>query len=155
MHASGFALGVDFGTSNTVAVARTPDGRVRTLVVDGSPIVPSAVYAEPGTALLVGRDAILSSRLEPARFEPNPKRRIDDGDILLGDREVPVADLVAALLQRIHEEWTRTVGPVRPELVLTHPAGWGAPRREVLLTAAESAGFDQVRLMVEPMLYKG
>ena len=151
MPASGFALGVDFGTSNTVAVARTPDGRARTLVVDGSPIVPSAVYAEPGAALLVGRDAILSSRIEPARFEPNPKRRIDDGSILLGDRDVPVVDLVGAMLKRIDEEWTRTVGAVRPELTLTHPAGWGAPRRNVLLAAAESAGFDQVRLMAEPI----
>src|SRR6185369_11890304 len=106
MQASGFALGVDFGTSNTVAVARTPDGRTRTLVVDGSPIVPSAVYAEPGTALVVGRDAILNSRLDPARFEPNPKRRIDDGSILLGDRDVPVVDLVGAVLKRIDEEWT-------------------------------------------------
>ena len=33
------ALGVDFGTSNTVAVARWPDGRARPILVDGSPLL--------------------------------------------------------------------------------------------------------------------
>ena len=62
MPTSGFALGVDFGTSNTVAVLRSPDGRARSLLVDGSPLLPSAVYADPGGNLLVGRDAIHSAR---------------------------------------------------------------------------------------------
>src|ERR1700754_4938546 len=90
------ALGVDFGTSNTVAVARWPDGRARAILVDGSPLLPSAVYAEPGGALIAGRDAVHSARIDPARFEPNPKRRIDDGLVLLGERELPVVDLMSA-----------------------------------------------------------
>ena len=44
MPATGFALGIDFGTSNTVAVARTPDGRVRTLLFDGSPLRSSGNF---------------------------------------------------------------------------------------------------------------
>src|SRR3954465_4676828 len=90
----GHALGIDFGTSNTVAVARWPDGRARPLLVDGSPLLPSAVYAEPGGELNVGRDAVHSARLDPARFEPNPKRRIDDGTVLLGEQEFAVVDLI-------------------------------------------------------------
>src|SRR6201996_4594657 len=99
------ALGVDFGTSNTVAVARWPDGRARPILVDGSPLLPSAVYAEPGGALAVGRDAVHSARLDPARFEPNPRRRIDDGEVLLGDREFAVSELITAVLARVVEEW--------------------------------------------------
>src|SRR5207244_10546560 len=110
MPASGFALGVDFGTSNTVAVLRWPDGRARPLLVDGSPLLPSAVYADPSGTLLVGRDAIHSARLDPARFEPNPKRRIDDQSVLLGERELPVVELVAAVLNRVAEEARRPVG---------------------------------------------
>src|SRR3954462_7014120 len=91
-------LGVDFGTSNTVAVAQWPDGRSRPLLVDGSPLLPSAVYAEPDGRLIVGGDAVHSARFDPARFEPNPKRRIDDGDVLLGEQELPVVDLIAAVL---------------------------------------------------------
>lgn len=151
MSADGHQLGIDFGTSNTVAVVRWPDGRTRPLIFEGSPLLPSAGYAEPAGGLIVGRDAVHSSRLDPARFEPNPKRRIDDGTLLLGEREVPVAELVAAVLARVAEEWTRTVGPVRPRATLTCPAAWGAPRRRVLTEAAARVGFAGVRLVAEPV----
>src|SRR5688500_8503615 len=101
------ALGVDFGTSNTVAVARWPDGRARPILVDGSPLLPSAVFAEADGALVVGRDAVHSARIDPVRFEPNPKRRIDDGLVLLGEQEFPVVELIAAVLARVAEEWHR------------------------------------------------
>ncbi|MEV6843315.1 Hsp70 family protein [Actinoplanes sp. NPDC051411] len=145
------ALGVDFGTSNTVAVARWPDGRARPILVDGSPLLPSAVYAEPSGALAVGRDAVHSARLEPARFEPNPKRRIDDGLVLLGENEIPVVDLIAAVLARVAEEWHRAVGPVRPDVTLTCPATWGAARRTLLAEAAAMASLEGARLVAEPV----
>jgi molecular chaperone DnaK len=145
------ALGVDFGTSNTVAVARWPDGRARPILVDGSPLLPSAVYAEPDGTLIVGRDAVHSARLDPARFEPNPKRRIDDGLVLLGDRELPVVELMAAVLARVAEEWHRAVGPVRPDTTLTCPATWGATRRSMLADAAARAGLEDARLVAEPV----
>src|SRR3954466_14505822 len=113
------ALGVDFGTSNTVAVARWPDGRARPILVDGSPLLPSAVYAEPGGALAVGRDAVHSARLDPARFEAHPTGAIDDGRVLLGENEIPVVDRTAAVLARVAEEWHRAVGPVVPDVTLT------------------------------------
>ncbi|GIF52407.1 Hsp70 protein [Asanoa ferruginea] len=157
----GAALGVDFGTSHTVAVVRWPDGRVRPLLVDGSPLLPSAVYAPPGDApLVVGRDAVHSSRLDPARFEPNPKRHVDDGSVLLGERDIPLADLIAAVLSRLAEEWRRTIGDLTtgevtadtpPTLTLTCPATWGATRRELLSGAAAKAGLGNGRLVAEPV----
>src|SRR5262249_7837074 len=98
MAGAGYALRVDFRTSNTAAVLRWPDGRARPLLVDGSPLLPSSVYADPNGTILVGRDAIHSARLDPARFEPNPKRRVDDSSVLLGDRELTVVELVTAVL---------------------------------------------------------
>src|SRR5690242_9106251 len=157
MPSAGIRLGVDFGTSNTVAVVRWPDGRSRPLLFDGSPLLPSAVYAEPNSAagvpgaLVVGRDAVHSARLDPARFEPNPKRRIDDGTVLLGDRELPVGEMMAAVLRRVRDEWRRTVGGVDPDVTLTFPASWGATRRLVLADAAATAGLGQVRLVPEPV----
>ncbi|WP_433721628.1 Hsp70 family protein [Actinoplanes sp. CA-051413] len=145
------SLGVDFGTSNTVAVARWPDGRARPILVDGSPLLPSAVYAEAGGHLVVGRDAVHSARRDPGRFEPNPKRRIDDGLVLLGDEEFEVVDMIAAVLVRVADEWHRAVGPVRPELTLTCPATWGATRRGLLAEAAARAGLTRARLVAEPV----
>jgi hypothetical protein len=163
MPSPGIRLGVDFGTSNTVAVVRWPDGRSRPLLFDGSPLLPSAVYAEPPAgvasqaggpvagALITGRDAVHSARLDPARFEPNPKRRIDDGTVLLGDRELPVGELMAAVLRRVRDEWGRTVGEVVPDVTLTFPASWGATRRLVVADAAQAAGLGRVRLVPEPV----
>ncbi|GAA0508914.1 hypothetical protein Ade02nite_62380 [Paractinoplanes deccanensis] len=142
---------MDFGTSNTVAVARWPDGRARPILVDGSPLLPSAVYAEPDGSFVVGRDAVHAARFDPARFEPNPKRRIDDGLVLLGDQEVPVGDLIATVLARVAEEWHRAVGPVLPEVTLTCPATWGTTRRTLLAEAAAQAGLTRARLVAEPV----
>lgn len=143
-------LGIDFGTSNTVAILRSADRTVRPLLFDGSPLLPSAVYAEPGGRLLVGRDAWHSMRIAPARFEPYPKQRIDEGAVLLGDLEVPVPDLVAAVLRRVATEADRVTGDGPVEAVLTCPSGWGAVRRQVLQEVA-SGVFPRMRLVVEPV----
>src|SRR4051794_41282295 len=98
---AGFALSIDLGTSNTVAVIRWPDGRTRPLLVDGAPIMPSGVYLDDHGRLHIGRDAARMAQLDPARFEPNLKRHIDARSLLLGDREILVVDLFAALLTAV------------------------------------------------------
>ena len=151
MRVAGLRLGIDFGTSHTVAMMRWPDGRVRPLLFDGSPLLPSAVYADPAGVFRVGRDALHSARLEPARFEPNPKRRIDDGWVLLGDRDVEVVELLAAVLGRVTEEAIRTAGGLPATVTLSCPAAWGAPRRRLLGAAAARAGLGDVGLVEEPV----
>jgi molecular chaperone DnaK len=144
-------LGVDFGTSNTVALLRFPDGRVRPLLFDGSPLLPSAVYLGNDGRVIVGRDAERNARVDPGRFEPNPKRRIDDGSILLGDREIPVAHLIAAVLGQLATEVRRQIGGM-PEMVrMTHPARWADRRRSVLVEAAAAAGLPRPQLVAEPV----
>ncbi|BCB75688.1 hypothetical protein Pflav_020980 [Phytohabitans flavus] len=144
-------LAIDFGTSTTVAAVSRPDGRPAPLLFDGSPLLPSAVFAGLDGTLLVGQDARHSARVAPERFEPNPKRRIDDGTVLLGDRELDVADLVAAVLTRVATEAVRVGGGPVGELILTYPVAWGSPRRAVLERAARSAGLPEPRLVPEPV----
>jgi MFS family permease len=145
------ALGIDFGTSNTTAVLRRSDARVETVMFDGSPLLPSAVFAEADGTILVGRDAIDSARQDPARFEPHPKRRVDDGVILLGDREIPVVELFTAVLARVRRECEQILGALPPQVVLTHPATWGPTRRRVLQDAARAAGLPNPVLVPEPV----
>jgi molecular chaperone DnaK (HSP70) len=142
-------LAVDLGTSNTVAMVRSAGGPIRPLLFDGREQLSSAVYADPGGALIAGHDADRLAGADPAAFEPNPKRRIDDGTILLGERSVEVADALAAVLSNVVAQ----LGPTRkPEqTVLTVPSGWGAARRAVLATAAERAGLGPVTLVSEPI----
>ncbi|MDW5322394.1 Hsp70 family protein [Plantactinospora sp. KLBMP9567] len=150
MSADGIVLGVDFGTSNTAATLLWPDGRVRPVLFDGSPLLPSAVCADGGT-LLVGRDALQTARANPAGVEPYPKQRIDDGSVLLSDVEYPVVDLIAAVLGRVVDEARRVAGGPPGRMVLAHPAGWGNRRREILRSAAVAAGVPSVDLVVEPV----
>ena len=146
----GFAIGIDLGTSNTVAVVRSPDGRTRPLLFDGQPILPSTVFVDESGRIHVGRDAQRMAQLDPARCEPNPKRRIDEQAVLLGDRELPVVTLLAALLKEIATKAVEAVGFL-PPAALTHPAAWGPTRRGVLLEAVKQAGWPPVKLVPEPI----
>ncbi|MEH1130427.1 Hsp70 family protein [Micromonospora sp. CPCC 206061] len=138
-----YALGVDLGTSNTVAVLRWPDSRTRPLLFDGQPITPSAVYLDDVGRLHAGRDAQRLGQADPARYEPNPKRHVDDAGVLLGGREIPTADLLAAVLSSVGRTAVEAVGFL-PPAVLTYPASWGARRRDVLATAVARAGWPPV-----------
>ena len=144
-------LSIDLGTSHTVAVVRRDGQPVRALVFDGSPLLPSGVYADPAGTLHTGRDAQRLAQLEPGRFEPQPKRRVDEGRVLLGDRELEVADLLAAVLRRVAAEAALAGVPAAGGAVLTCPADWGNPRRAVLLEAARRAGLGDVTLVPEPV----
>ncbi|SDC47572.1 Hsp70 family protein [Actinokineospora iranica] len=146
-------LSVDLGTSNTVAVLSAHGRPPRVVDVDGSSMMPSAVFAGEDGNLVVGRDAERRARLDPARFEPNPKRRVDEGTLLLGDTVVPVTDALAGVLRRVADETSRQLGNKKPDEVrLTHPAQWGPVRRNVLLSAARQAGMGSNLVLVpEPV----
>jgi actin-like ATPase involved in cell morphogenesis len=146
-------LSVDLGTSNTVAVLAAHGLPPRVVEVDGAATMPSALFAAEDGGLVVGRDAERRARLDPARFEPNPKRRVDEGTLLLGDVVVPVTDALSAVLSRVDEETARQLGGGRPDEVrLTHPAQWGPARRNVLLASARLAGMGPNLVLVpEPV----
>jgi Ethanolamine utilization protein EutJ (predicted chaperonin) len=144
-------LGIDYGSSNTVVVIADAAHAPRPVIFDGSPLLPSAVFAESNGTLSVGRDALQRARLDPGRFEPSPKRRVDEQVLLLGTREIRVTDLIAATLRRAADEATLVAGGPPAEVTLTCPAAWGATRRLVLLDAAQQAGLGQVTLLDEPV----
>ncbi|MCC3763622.1 Hsp70 family protein [Glycomyces sp. TRM65418] len=145
-----YLLSVDLGTSHTVAVVVWPDGRTRPLLFDGSPVMPSAVFLDPAGTLHTGRDAERLALTAPERFEPNPKQRIGDGTILLGDREVPVTAAFAAILSRVARTAVESVGHL-PDAVLTCPAAWSEQRRGTLHDAAAQAGYRPVKILTEPV----
>jgi hypothetical protein len=150
MEGTGVWLGLDFGTSNTVGVLRRPTGATTALLFDSSPLLSSAVHAGPDGALLTGADADRAGLGHPEGLEPNPKRRVDDGTVWLGERELPVVELVAAVLSRQWGEACRVAGaPV--QVVMTHPAAWGRVRLAVLGKAARHAGMEVAGFVPEPV----
>ncbi|GAA3764925.1 hypothetical protein GCM10022225_58680 [Plantactinospora mayteni] len=145
-------LAIDLGTTHTVAVVRRdPHQPARALIFDGTPLLASAGHLTPDGTVHTGRDAVRLGGTDPQRYEPHPKRRVDDGTLLLGTDEVPVERLLTATLRRVADE-ARTAG-VDPTggTVLTCPADWGQPRRTLLRTAAADAGLGAVRLLDEPV----
>ncbi|MFJ9781564.1 Hsp70 family protein [Amycolatopsis sp. NPDC101161] len=144
-------LSIDFGTSSTVGVLSAFGRGPRAIEVDGSVTMSSAVFVNDDGLLVVGQDAERRARLDPSRFEPNPKRRIDEGTLDLGGTTVEITDAFAAVLRRMGEEAVRQLGHPPAETRISHPAGWGATRQDVVRTAAAKAGLGDVRLIPEPV----
>jgi len=144
-------VAVDFGTSSTCVVASLYGREPQVVMIDGHPLLPSSVYcAEDGT-LFVGREAERQAAVDPSRYEPNPKRRIDEGELLLGTTVVPVLDAIRAVLERAISEARRLAGGAEVDLlVLTHPADWGVIRTRVLRQAAAKLA-NEIALVPEPV----
>jgi len=144
-------LSIDFGTSSTVAVVSAAGRTPWAVEVDGAVTMPSAVCVDDAGLLVAGLEAERRARLDPSRFEANPKRRIDEGSLQLGEHTFEIADTFAAVLRRVGEEAGRELGRPPAQVRISHPAGWDADRHEVLRTAAARAGFGDVRLVPEPV----
>ncbi|WP_422772551.1 Hsp70 family protein [Plantactinospora sp. WMMC1484] len=142
-------LGIDVGTSNTAAALRGRDQEIRPVLFDGALLLPSAVFVD-GDTTLVGLDARHAGATRPALLEPNPKRCIDDRFVLLGEQEVPVERLLAAILARVRDAATQVADPVGA-VTLSYPATWGARRLATLTTAARLAGLPTPTTIHEPV----
>ncbi|WP_020662766.1 type VII secretion-associated protein [Amycolatopsis benzoatilytica] len=144
-------VAVDFGTSSTCVVVSVNGREPQVVVIDGQPLMSSAVYAASDGTLFVGQEAERQAAVDPSRYEPNPKRRIDEGDLLLGDSVLRVTDVVHAVLERAVAEARRVAGDAPVDLlVLTHPADWGAIRTRLLRQAAGRLA-REVALVPEPV----
>jgi hypothetical protein len=145
-----WGLAIDYGTSFTAAAVWHAGG-VEVLEIEDSPRFPSAVLLGDDGALLTGRAARNQARRHPDRFERTPKRLVGQPAALLGGRAVEVTAMVAAVLGRVVEAARTREGESAPAWVLlTHPAGWGPERCDVLRAAAARAGLEPVELMSEP-----
>ena len=121
----------------------------RALLFDGIPVhgrpasTPTRPAGSPSAATPSGL-----AQLAPSRFEPYPKRSVDEGAVLLGDREVTVVEMLAASCAAGRRRVAAGRGPDPVgTTVLTCPADWGGQRRRaVLLEAARAASLGPVVL---------
>ncbi|MCP2260207.1 type VII secretion-associated protein, Rv3446c family, C-terminal domain-containing protein [Streptoalloteichus tenebrarius] len=149
-------VAIDFGTSSTCTAVATGEhagggSEPQVVVVDGQPLVPSAVFAAADGTLFVGHEAERQAAVDPSRYEPHPKRRIDEGELLLGSTVLPVREVIRAVLSRAVGEARRVAGGAPVDLlVLTHPADWGAMRTHVLRQAASGLAAE-IALVPEPV----
>jgi type VII secretion-associated protein (TIGR03931 family) len=148
---SGLRVAVDFGTSSTCIAVSVRGREPQVVAVDGSPLMSSAVYAGPEGTLFVGQEADRQAAIDPSRYEPHPKRRIDEPELLLGNTVIGVREVIRAVLTRAVSEARRVAGGATVEqLVLTHPADWGGIRTRVLRQAANGLA-NRIVLVPEPV----
>lgn len=150
MAVAGWVLAIDFGTSyTTVAVAE--NGRIDLIEIDGVRAVPSGVWLDGRGVLVVGMAAERQARLAPERWERAPKRLLGEvAPLLLGGREIPVVEAVAAVLRHVAGEAMRQQGTAPAEVRLTHPARWSGRRLGALQAAASIAGLGIPVLAAPP-----
>ena len=146
-----WVLGVDFGSSASVAVARSGD-RIEVVDFDGEARLVSAVYLDDGGNLVAGRPAEALLAAHPDRGVRSPKRLLGQPQpAVLGGKAVPVVTVVAALLERVAHEAGRVIGGPPAEVRLTHPADWNDSQIERLVQAARRAGLPEPGLLSEPL----
>ncbi len=167
---SDWSLAIDFGTCfTTVAVrveqadavsggesgasAGAPAGAVTAVEIENSRYLPSLVCLDDDGRLLTGRAAVQLAAQRPERAEHHPKRALlRQPAVLLDDREVETADLVAAVLARAGAEARARCGGSDPtRTVLTHPADWSPADLDRLVEAAARAGVTAPELLPEPV----
>ena len=137
----GFVLGVDFGTSNTVAMLRRPDGRVTPLLFDGTPgaAVGGVRRARTGPVRRPRRAAPRPAPPGRSRAQPEATHRRRDGAAQqCSSARCPTSSAPCSAGWPTRRPGSPVTGPAT--LVLSHPAGWGPVRRLTLSDAAAAVG---------------
>jgi len=149
----GYQLGVDMGTSHTAA-AVLRQGRAEIVrLADHCDTIPSVVFVtgDGDGAVAVGHEADERGFADPTRVARAFKRRLGDPTpVVLGGTGHTADALMAVLLRRVVDVVSeREGGP--PDLVtISHPANWGAYRRDLLHEVIQLAGIGDFRTVSDP-----
>lgn len=158
-----YVLGVDVGTSRTAAAIAQLGGPAHgdvdlvRLGAQGS-TVGSVLYLSPDGAVLVGAGPTASDAgLGPdgssdyTRVARGFSRRIgDEVPLVVGGEMCTPQALTATMIMWVYELVAADQGMAAEHIAITHPAGWGAYRRELLLHALREIGLTSVTLLPEP-----
>ncbi len=166
-------IGIDLGTTNSLAAIRAGKGTRVLRDRDGEPLIPSMVCFHPDGRTLVGR-AAKALRLEyPTRTVFSVKRLIGRSArevaaettvlpyqvvagerglarVQIGDRQLSPEAISALVLQEVKATAEKALGqPVR-HAVVTVPAWFDDAQRQATKDAAALAGLDCLRILNEP-----
>src|SRR6478609_11853548 len=143
-----YRLGIDIGTTNTVA----------SVAVDGSPVemlnlgadrpqMRSVLFLDDGNdRMLVGDAAAARGAEEPTRLMTDPRRHLGtDRTSVVGGQEVTPEQATTVLLGFVLDRAAAQYGGPPAETVLSYPARWSEYQVECFDRAVAAAGLGQVR----------
>lgn len=149
-----YVLGIDIGgTTTTAAVSRLGNAGWQAPEVvrlgTRSAAVPSVLHVSGDGALTVGEPV----QLDAARVARGFVRRIgDDVPQIVGGEPCTPQALTAVLAMWVVERVLAHEGEPAEQVVVSHPAAWGAYRRELLHRALWEIGLADVTLLPEPVV---
>jgi molecular chaperone DnaK (HSP70) len=149
-----YVLGIDIGgTTTSAAVSRLSNaGWAAPEVVRlgvRSAAVPSVLHVSSDGALTVGDPA----QFDAGRVARGFIRRIgDDVPLIVGGEPCTPQALTAVLAMWVVERVLAHEGEPAEQVVISHPASWGAYRRELLHRALWDIGLANVTLLPEPVV---
>jgi molecular chaperone DnaK (HSP70) len=152
-----YVLGIDIGsTYTTAAVSRLRDGtwaRPDVVQLDAqAPAVPSVLHLSANGSFAVGEPAARRGGPDGAQIARGFSRRIgDDVPLMVGGEPCTPQTLTAVLVMWVVELVAAREGGYSESIVLSHPAGWGPYRRDVLRQALWEIGLANVTLLPEPV----
>ncbi|MGS2616734.1 Hsp70 family protein [Micromonospora sp. LZ34] len=144
-----YVLGIDIGSTTTVATVARRRGATWTrpepvTLDDGSVTLPSVVRLSTDGMFLVGEPA----GADPGRTARGFVGRVgDDVPLLLAGEPCSPQTLTAALATWVVERVHDREGEPADAVVLSHPAGWGRHRRDLLRRALWEFGLGAVTLL--------
>jgi molecular chaperone DnaK len=145
-------LGIDLGTTNSVAASIDDQGRVVILRnALGSETTPSVVFFEPDGGVVVGEEALQAIAIDPSSGVRLIKRHMGtEFPLLLGGQE-HTPESISALILRQLTTGERDGSAAPPRVVITVPAYFGLAEREATHQAGVIAGLDVLELLDEPV----
>ncbi|MDR1020922.1 MAG: Hsp70 family protein [Synergistaceae bacterium] len=144
-------IGIDLGTRYAQLAADLP-GRGVTLIPNrwGEARTPSIV-AVSSDGLLAGEDAARLAARDPQVAWWDMKRHLGtDWVARLGGRTYTPEELLVPILSLLREDAEAYLKAFVTSCVLAAPAHFSFPERGALARAAQSAGFERIRIVNEP-----
>ncbi|RKN23805.1 Hsp70 family protein [Micromonospora musae] len=144
-----YVLGIDIGSTTTAATVARRRGaswaRPETVALDtGAATVPSVLHLGVDGTLVVGE----SGTDDGSRTARGFLHRVgDDVPLLLAGEACPPHLLTAVLATWVVERVLAREGEPADAVVLSHPAGWGRHRRELLHNSLWELGMSNVTLL--------
>ncbi|MCM3703081.1 molecular chaperone HscC [Paenibacillus macerans] len=144
-------IGIDLGTSNSLAAYWTEHGPVIIPNSLGKHLTPSVVSLDDNNEVLVGQIAKERMITHPHLTAATFKRYMGtDKMYRLGEHEFSPEDLSSFILRALKEDAEAYLGEEVEEAVISVPAYFNDAQRKATLRAAALAGLHVERLISEP-----
>jgi actin-like ATPase involved in cell morphogenesis len=146
-----YSLGIDLGTTFTSAAIHEGSRSSIVELSDRSSTIPSVVFLADDGTYYIGDAATRRTLMDPARAASQFKRRFGDtAPLMLGGTPLSADQLSAHLLRSVVDQVTQRQGRAPDHIAVTHPAGWGGYKLELLDQTIRAAGLGDVTAITEP-----